>query len=109
VDTVPSPLGNSGYNSGGLVADSILVPSAYPDWIVAYVGLNDGITALGNTSNFVLTFNGGSLTYNGSSWDVAGVESGSYTFWGYEHFLYLSSLAGSQLKVANLIKDQYPQ
>jgi hypothetical protein len=104
VDTVPSPLGNSGYNSGGLVASSILVPSAYPDWIVAYVGLNDGITALGNTSNFVLTFNGGSLTYNGTSWDVSGVENGNYTFWGYEHFLYLSSLAGSPLKVANLIK-----
>jgi hypothetical protein len=53
----------------------------------------------------VLTFNGGSLTYNGSTWDVSGVENGNYTFWGYEHFLYQSSLAAKQLKVANLIKN----
>ena len=106
VDSVPSPIGNSGYNSGGLVADAILVPSAYPKWFVAYLGENDGVTALGNTANFVLTFNGGSLTYNGTSWDNSGVEGGSYTFWGYEHFLYLSSLAGNPLKVADLIKNE---
>jgi hypothetical protein len=103
VDSIASPLGDSGYNSGSLVGKALLQTSNYSNWFVGYVGLNDGVTALGNASNFVLEFNTGSLTYSGGSWDVSGVEDGSYTFWGYEHLLYLSSLTGSQLALAQEI------
>jgi hypothetical protein len=103
VDSINSPVGDSGYNSGSGVADAIEQTSGYTNWFIAYVGLNDAVTALSNASNFVLEFNGGSLTYNGTSWDVSGVEDGSYTFWGYEHLDYLSSLTGDQLAVAQQI------
>jgi hypothetical protein len=106
VDSVPSPLGDSGYNSGSLVGEAIAETSAYTNWFIAYVGLNDGVTALGNTKNFVLEFNSGSLTYSDGTWDVSGVEDGSYTFWGYEHLDYLSSLSGDQLTVAQDIASE---
>ena len=108
VDSVPSPLGDSGYNSGSLVGAALAETNAYTNWILGYVGLNDGVTALGNANNFVLEFNGGSLTYNSgtATWDVSGVEGGTYTFWGYEHFLYLKTLKGSTLTVARLIKNE---
>jgi hypothetical protein len=105
VDSVNSPTGDSGYNSGGLVAASIAQTSAYTNWFIAYLGLNDGLTALADAKNFVLKFNGGSLTETGGVWDVSGVESGTYLFWGYEHFLYLS-LSGNGLNVAKLIRDE---
>jgi hypothetical protein len=53
----------------------------------------------------VLKFNGGSLTETGGIWDVSGVESGTYKFWGYEHFLYLS-LSGNAFNVSKLIRDE---
>jgi hypothetical protein len=106
VDSIPSPLGDSGYNSGSLVGEAIAETSAYTNWLIAYVGLNDGVTALGNTNNFVLEFNSGSLTYSDGTWDVSGVEDGSYTFWGYEHLDYLSSLSGDQLTVAQDIGSE---
>jgi hypothetical protein len=103
VDSIDSPLGDSGYDSGSLVGESVEQVSNFTNWLIAYVGLNDGVTALGNANNFVLEFNGGSLTYSGGTWDVSGVEGGSYAFWGYEHLLYLSSLTGNQLAIAQEI------
>jgi len=105
VDSINSPTGDSGYNSGGGVAGAIAETSNYTNWFIAYVGLNDALTALANANNFVLQYNGGSLTETGGVWNVSGVESGSYKFWGYEHFLYLS-LSGTPLNVAKLIRDQ---
>jgi hypothetical protein len=104
VDSINSPTGDSGYNSGSLVGAAIAQTSSYTNWFIAYVGLNDGLTALGNTKNFVLKFNGGSLTETGGVWNVSGVENGSYTFWGYEHFLY-KSLSTQSLAVAKLIQN----
>jgi hypothetical protein len=104
VDSVNSPTGDSGYNSGSLVAAAIAQTSSYTNWFIAYVGLNDGLTALGNAKNFVLKYNGGSLTETGGVWDVSGVESGTYKFWSYEHFLYLN-LSGNALNVAKLIQN----
>ena len=104
VDSVNSPTGDSGYNSGGLVAAAIAQTSSYTNWFIAYVGLNDALTALANTKNFVLKFNSGSLTETGGVWNVSGVEGGTYKFWGYEHFLYLS-LSGTPLNVAKLIQN----
>jgi hypothetical protein len=104
VDSVNSPTGDSGYNSGGLVGASIAVTSSYTNWFIAYVGLNDGLTALGNAKNFVLKFNGGSLTETGGVWALSSVENGTYKFWGYEHFLY-KSLSGQSLTVAQLIQN----
>jgi hypothetical protein len=104
VDSINSPTGDSGYNSGSLVAAAIAQTSSYTNWFIAYVGLNDGLTALGNTKNFVLKFNGGSLTETGGVWNVSGVESGAYKFWGYEHFFYLN-LSGNALNVAKLIQN----
>jgi hypothetical protein len=106
IDSINSPLGDSGYNTGSQVGEAIAEPSAYFNWFIAYFGLNDAVTALGNANNFVLGFNAGSLTYSGGQWDISGVESGSYTFWGYEHFLYLSTLTGDKLTLAQMIETE---
>jgi hypothetical protein len=108
VDTVKSPIGDSGYNSGGGVAGAVAVLSANPDWFIAYVGLNDAKTALtGANPNFTLSFNGTGLTNEGGVFsDLSPVEDGKYTFWGYEHFLYLPSLTGDQLSVAQVIETE---
>ena len=106
VDSINSPTGDSGYNSGSLVGGAIALTSNYTNWFIAYLGLNDALTGLANTKNFVLEFNGGSLTESGGVWDVSGVEGGIYKFWGYEHFLHLTSLSTSKLDVAKLIQNE---
>jgi hypothetical protein len=83
--------------------EALAVNTNYSNWLIGYAGLNDAVTALGNAHNSVLEFNGGSLTYSSGTWNVSGVEDGTYTFWGYEHLLYLSSLTGSQLALAQEI------
>jgi hypothetical protein len=55
---------------------------------------------------FTLSFNGTGLTNSGGVFtDLSPVEDGSYTFWGYEHFLFLPSLTGQELNVAELIEN----
>jgi len=87
---------------------AVAVLSANPDWFIAYLGLNDAKTALtGANPNFTLSFNGTGLTNSGGVFsDLSPVEKGKYTFWGYEHFLYLPALTGDQLNVAQLIETE---
>jgi hypothetical protein len=100
VDGISYPAADSGYNSGGSVASAIIVPhnSAYHPWFISYLGLNDAATALASPNCFALDF-------NGTAYSAATVEDGTYTFWGYEHFLYLPALTGLQRNVAQLIEN----
>jgi hypothetical protein len=99
VDGISYPVADSGYNSGGSVAGAIGVPhnSAFATWFISYLGLNDAATAIGTGHAYALSF-------NSTAYSTTAVETGTYTFWGYEHFLYLSSLSGTQLTVAQLVE-----
>jgi hypothetical protein len=99
--------GNGGYNSGGDVRDvigctisgtvSIYGVSGTTDLIdtvsgttiqiASYLGLTDA--ASGNAAGHV------DLSYNGVPYSSTGVQNGSYTFWGYEHLMYVGTLSGA--------------
>ena len=98
------PEGHSGYAGGGQLAAALNAPVASGTTyqgskfvLMGYFGVNDA-TAVNSGNN--------NLTYNGTAYSVQGIQEGQYTFWGYEHLFYRSSLAGNQLTVANQIRDQ---
>jgi hypothetical protein len=43
------------------------------------------------------------LKYNSVAYSATAVEGGSYSFWGYEHLLYRSSLTGVAQTAANTV------
>ncbi|MEA3207208.1 MAG: hypothetical protein QOE70_265 [Chthoniobacter sp.] len=113
------PVGHSGYNSGGSLADALATPGSSTatngGWIVSYLGRNDATRACSGAGNTAhrLTYNGvadwtdGTSTIPGGAGvaaDDASVIEGKYTFWSYEHLMYRSGFAGAT--VANLIADR---
>jgi len=89
------PVGHSGYNSGGLVASALGTPGSFANagtWLVSYPGISDAATAVG--------LGAATLNYNGFAYSATAVREGQYTFWSYEHLMYLSSLSGNALTVA---------
>jgi hypothetical protein len=107
--------GHSGFVSGGEVASaleavdpvtsgSISITSGAPTtvhnvYVVGYVGTSDAQTAI--TGGAV------DLQYNGVTYSQNAVKTGQYTFWGYEHSLYNSSLeSGDSLYVINDIANE---
>jgi hypothetical protein len=87
--------GHSGFSSGGTLASTLNTATTVP--YVAYLGINDA-------ANVNSGKNG--LTFNTKAYSVANVQSGAYTFWGYEHFLYLPTLTGTPLTVALQLETQ---
>jgi hypothetical protein len=75
--------GHSGYSSGAIIAAALSTAMTVP--YVGYVEVADN--------------GGGGLTFNGWPYNVGYVDSGHYTFWAYEHFLYLPTLSGTALAV----------
>jgi len=77
-----------GYASGGSVKSALQAtvatgkksPNNLPYLVVSYVGIGDSPGA------------GQHLTWNGVSYSNGAIQEGAYTFWGYEHLLYRSSL-----------------
>ena len=98
--------GATGYSSGGLIASALIltgsdnagVGGAGPGWLVSYLGLADAQT--------VITGGGSALTYNGVAQSTANVQNGAYSFWSYEHFNTLTTLAGVALTTAQAIATQ---
>ena len=78
----------SGYASGGnvksllqaTVATGKKSPNGLPYIVVAYLGKADSPGT------------GQELKWNGASYGAGNIQEGAYTFWGYEHLLYRSSL-----------------
>ena len=92
--------GQSGYASGGNVGTGLkLTTSTFSpftsgkapknsgsQYIIGYIGISDVQSAL--------LAGAYEMTYNGVPYTVANVQSGAYTFWGYEH-TYRNTAAGS--------------
>ena len=95
--------GNSGYASGGDVANaagtagsaSATDPNfAQTGWYgVSYLSIGDSATLIGK--------GGAELTYNGVPFSDQAVREGRYTFWGNEHVLSTPGLSGDLLTVKN--------
>jgi hypothetical protein len=97
--------GHSGYSSGGTLATTLNTPvsAAARDSgngkfaLVAFFGVNDANGVNGGNNN---------LTYNGVPYSVANVQEGKYTYWGYEHLMYRSTLTGNAKTVADQLATQ---
>jgi hypothetical protein len=44
------------------------------------------------------------LKFNGAAYSIANVDSGAYSLWRYEHVLYLSTLSGIVLTIAQQLE-----
>lgn len=100
VNGTPLVAGNGGYASGGNLATAMkaanaITPAAY---FVTYLGFSDAASALSGGAK--------ELTYNGVPFSVTAIEEGQYTFWGYEHLDYLTSLATAKKTFATSVKTQ---
>jgi hypothetical protein len=85
--------GHSGFSSGGTLATTLNQASTVP--FVAYLGINDA-------ANVNSGKNG--LTFNSNAYSVANVDTGKYSFWGYEHLLFLPTLSGTPLSIAQQLE-----
>lgn len=118
VEGVDLTAGNGGFTSGGhivtpigsnMIAGSnnvlddggnVIGSTNATDVLVSYLGTGDAANANGSgTSHY--------LTYNGGTYSVANVENGSYTFWGYEHLLFIT-LSADETTFVNQLEAQLP-
>ena len=99
INGIPVPLGNGGYKSGSdLVTTMQATTAALTGYYVSYMGTSDAASAIGGGAK--------ALTYNGVSYSLDNVKNGLYTFWGYEHLMYKSTLTGVQKTVADTLANQ---
>jgi hypothetical protein len=93
--------GNGGEASGGNLATKMFSSYAASNIFVTYLGTNDASKLLTSGTN-----PGKELTWNGVAYSDSNIKQGKYTFWGYEHLYYLSSLTGTAKTVADTIANQ---
>ncbi len=97
--------GNGGYNSGGTLAGVMRnTTTGIGGHYITYLGLSDANTATAPTGTGAGPAR--ELTWNGVPYSLSNVKEGLYTFWGYEHLTYRSSLAGVQKNVADTLALQ---
>ncbi len=107
-------IGNDGFDSGGGVANTMLMTkgSGTLNTIpIGYLGLNDAITIKALNSDGVSAPSGGSqqyLTLNGVAYSAAAIENGSYDFWGHEHLLTGTTTSAIGATVASELVSQIP-
>ncbi|MEK7951846.1 hypothetical protein [Luteolibacter soli] len=91
--------GNNGYTSGGNLRSALAAKSfsTLGGYYVSYLGIND--------SNTVVTGGGKRLKWNGVDYSDNNVREGKYSFWGYQHMFYRSTLTGTHLTKVNAIRD----
>ena len=90
--------GHSGFSSGSSLVTALnrqMLTSANT-FMIGYAGRSDALNAT----------NGASLTYNGVDDNDTNIREGKYTFWGYEHLMYKSSLSGTALTAAEALVTQ---
>ncbi|MEO8616392.1 MAG: hypothetical protein ABI600_14705 [Luteolibacter sp.] len=94
-DTINTPveLGNNGYASGGSVAN-VLGATGFN--CIGYLGSSD--------ANKAITQGALGLTYNGSTFSVANVENGSYTFWSKYQAIRKQTLSGTASSLFGSLK-----
>lgn len=98
--------GNGGYASGGTLAGVMRNTSlaGIGGYYVTYLGLADATTATAATGTGAGPAK--ELTYNGVPYSLTAVQEGQYTFWGYEHLMYKTTLAGVKKTVADTLANQ---
>jgi hypothetical protein len=91
--------GDNGYSSGGGLAAALAAKSGDGNVYLGYLGLGDATaTAIPGGAR--------ALSWNGVPYSAAAVTEGQYTFWGYEHLFYLSSLDTTKKAIATTVKNQ---
>lgn len=95
-------LGNGGVSGSALktYVSSALSGGLAGDYVVAYMG--------GSDASGAVTGGATELAYNGTSYagDATKVQNGSYSFWGYEQFLYRPSLPATEKGIADTLAAQ---
>jgi hypothetical protein len=114
IDGYPMPQGDGGYYSGGNLAKGISTPfvsGTTGEVMMTYLGVSDAKTALTGTHPATL------MAYNGVTFlpyyttqtaaqiaaNASKIYEGEYTFWGYEHENYKTSVATAATGVANAL------
>jgi hypothetical protein len=91
--------GNGGYTSGGSLVTAMQATTAgINGYYVTYMGVSDADSAV--TGGAV------ELTWNGVQYSPDNLKQGKYTFWGYQHLMYPSTLSGTKKTVADAIATQ---
>ncbi|HEY2712933.1 MAG TPA: hypothetical protein VGI60_10490 [Chthoniobacterales bacterium] len=98
INGITEPIGDGGYSSGGDLSNGISNTTSGSTCFATYLGLSDAGTAITNGAH--------ALTYNGSSYSVAAVQEGQYTFWGYEHLYYRDTTLATVKTVADKLALQ---
>ena len=127
----PFPIGQSGFASGGTLADNLATPGSPtaatpggadgvlfgPGHLIGYLGRNDAARACkttsiaGNTAhrlkwNGVADWNEPILANgNPTSFNDAAIQNGTYTAWEYESLAYRSTYSGNGKAVADKIAN----
>jgi hypothetical protein len=101
--------GSQGYFSGGQVSTAMSVPGSSTTidpfgntgwYAICYVGISDNANINGGAN---------ALSLNGVPYSTAAVQEGEYSYWGYEHLLYLPALAGDKLTFAHNVTIEIVQ
>jgi hypothetical protein len=92
---IPYGEGQSGYASGGTMANWMNTPN--PDVFIGYMSTDDAARLVAPAA---------ALTWNGVAYSKDAVRQGLYTFWCYEHLFWRTSLSGSKLTVMNALVDR---
>ena len=109
INGVAHPAGDGGESSGSTLRNylpNVVTAAAAKQvdstltggFLVTYLGVSDFNAVSGNGAVV--------LAYNGIPESQAEIIRGAYTFWGYEHLDYKSSLAGIKLTFANSLASQ---
>ena len=103
INGVVVPTGQGGYSSGGNLATALQgLTNATVGYNISYASTGDAATAI--------TGGAKELSYNGVTLEAAApytsVIEGKYTFWGYEHLMYKTTLDATKKTVANTLATQ---
>ena len=96
--------GQGGYSSGGNLATAMkLVANATVGYSITYLSTGDAATAMSGGAAKELSYNGVTLE---ASAPYTSLLEGKYTFWGYEHLMYKSTLDATKKGVATKLATQ---
>jgi hypothetical protein len=98
INGIVVPAGQGGEASGGTLAAKMFNTNAQARIYLSYFSTGDAATAIAGGAK--------ECTYNGTAYSLGAVQQGKYTFWGYEHLMYRSSLTGVALSTATSLATQ---
>ncbi len=91
--------GNGGFSSGGTLVNAMTKDTtALGGFYVSYMSNGDAATAIAGGAR--------ELAYNGVTASTTAIQQGLYTFWGYQHLLYKTTLTGIKKSTADTLANQ---